>query len=475
LAGNGIDPGVLVVTGGDNFTLKDVEVRDWAAGVAVDADVISFNLFDNWIHSNAGAGLQINSGFTLGGVVSIQGNLFKENGIGINHEGNGTLPATYNSWGDVTGPYNEDDNDTGLGDGVSANVTFVPWTFAEIYLDVDPDNDAILRNVNEGDSFDVALKAEAANLYGLSFVFSYDDDLLTRIITPTFSAPWVDACFALTSLAANEIGYQCALSAPADEWDGGTVVTFSFTANLPGVLPDDDGPWSALFDISHLEADTSAGAVGGAKVFVNNAGYNDPSDPDRDITDVNDGEIVITGLANFTGFVNLQGRPNNSGAIIQVFDVVTKTLSTLLAEGTSINGGGYTTVYSGLNQLYVGQTYYIQINRPLFLPTTALTTTVLPMPGVPDDWQHSAFVLFRPLTSLNTVLLLGGDATNSNYIDIGDATCIGGAYGEPGLLNCGPAGSTPDVNEDGVVNILDLTLMGGNFNKNSSPWAPQGP
>jgi nitrous oxidase accessory protein NosD len=471
LAGNGIDPGVLVVAGGDNFTLKDVEVRDWAAGVAVDADVISFNLFDNWIHSNAGAGLQINSGFTLGGVVSIQGNLFKENGIGINHEGNGTLPATYNSWGDVTGPYNEDDNNTGLGDGVSANVTFAPWTFAEIYLDVDPDNDAILRNVNEGDSFDVALKAEAANLYGLSFVFSYDDDLLTRIITPTFSAPWVDACFAMTGLAANEIGYQCALTDPTPEWNGGTIATFNLTANGAGLLGD--GPWSALFDISHEVADTSAGAVGGAKVFVNNAGFNAPSDPDRNIADANDGEIVITGLANFTGFVNLQGRPNNSGALVQVFDVADKATATLLAEGTSALSGAYTTAYVGANQLYVDQTYWIQIDRPLFLPTTIMATTGL-LPAVPDDWAHSAVLLVRPLTTLNMVLLLGGDATNSNYIDIGDATCIGANYGSttPGV--CGVDG-TSDVNNDGIVNILDLTLMGGNFEKNSSPWVPQNP
>jgi hypothetical protein len=156
-----------------------------------------------------------------------------------------------------------------------------------------------------------------ANLYGLSFVFSYDNILMTYNGL-TFSSPWDGVCFALTGLAANEIGYQCALTDPTPEWNGGTIATFNFTANGPALLGD--GPWSALFDISHEVADTSAGAVGGAKVFVNNAGFNAPSVPDRDITDANDGEIVITGLANFTGFVNLQGRPNDSGALVQVFD-----------------------------------------------------------------------------------------------------------------------------------------------------------
>jgi parallel beta-helix repeat protein len=461
LDGNGTDPGVLVNAGGDNFTLQDVEVREWADGVEVAASVTSFKLFDNWIHSNADAGLQVNSGVTLGGVVSIQGNLFKVNGgAGIQHDGNGVLPAEYNSWGHVDGPAS--------GDGVSANVDADPWTFAEVYLDVDPDTAAILHAVNEGDAFDVALKVEAENLYGVSFRFSYDDDLLTYNGV-TFDALWDGVCLPLAGLAANEIGYQCGLTT-GPEWDGGTVAAFDFTADGAGLTGD--GPWSALFDISHLEVDTSAGAVGGAKVFVNNAGYNDPSDPDRDITDANDGQIDITGLANYTGFVNLQGRANDAGALVEVFDVANKSASTLLAQGASASGGSYTTAYVSPYQLYVGMTYYFQIDRALFLPATAVATTTSPMPGVPADWQHSAAMLYRPLTTLNTILLLGGDATNTDYIDIGDASCIGGAYGSttPGI--CSLPGSTPDVNEDGVVNILDLTLMGGNYNKNSSPWTP---
>ncbi len=478
LAGNETDPGVLVVAGGDNFTLKDAEVREWGNGVEVADSVTSFKLFDNWIHSNTGAGLQINSGVEMDGVVSIQGNLFKENdGPGINHGGvylegllPTDLPAEYNSWGDVAGPAGSS------GDGTAGAVDFTPWTFAEIYMDVDPltTGDQYERAVNEGDTFDVALKVEAANLYGLSFVFSYDDDLL-EYNGLTFISPWDTAfCQETDDLLDNEIGYQCALIDPAPEWDGGTVATFSFEADLPGILPDDDGPWAALFDISHLEADTSAGAIGGAKVFVNNAGFNDPSDEDRDITDDNDGQINITGLANFTGFVNLQGRTNDSGAVIQVYDQEEIAGSNLLAEGTSAASGAYTTAYVNPNQLFVGGTYYFQINRPLFLPTTIVTTTVSPMPAVPDDWEHSAVLLVRALTELNTVLLLGGDATNSNYIDIGDATCIGNNYGSttPGV--CGVDG-TSDVNEDGIVNILDLTLMGGNFNKNSSPWVPVDP
>jgi hypothetical protein len=81
----------------------------------------------------------------------------------------------------------------------------------------------------------------------------------------------------------------------------------------------------------------------------------------------------------------------------------------------------------------------------------------------------------RPLTSLNTLLLLGGDATDNNKVDLDDATCIGNQYGL-GVAQCGspnPPTSSSDVNGDGVTNILDLVLFGGNYFLSSSPWTPQ--
>jgi hypothetical protein len=57
--------------------------------------------------------------------------------------------------------------------------------------------------------------------------------------------------------------------------------------------------------------------------------------------------------------------------------------------------------------------------------------------------------------------LLGGDANNDGLIDIGDLTCIGGSFGGAPVL-CGTNGSS-DINADGEVNILDLVLAGGNY------------
>ncbi len=193
-------------------------------------------------------------------------------------------------------------------------MTYIPWTFSELYMDVDPPANALTRSVPETTSFDVALKVDAAKLYGLTFLVTYDPAMLT-LNTTTFSAPWSGGVCTPLSVAPGVLKYRCNLTFPAAEYDatGGTIATFNFTANT---MPPGNGPWPTYFDISADPADTSTGAVGGIKVFVNNAGYGAPSVPARDITDADDGEIVIVGLANFTGFVDLQGNDNDSGALL---------------------------------------------------------------------------------------------------------------------------------------------------------------
>jgi len=451
--GGSTSPAILVASGGDNFTLKDTEVRDWADGVQVEASVTSFKLVSNWIHSNAGAGLQIDSGVALSGIVTIEGNLFKVNGgNGIKNDGDtDPLPAEYNSWGDVGGPT------ATLGDGVSSKVDYEPWTFAEPYLDMEPDSDAIAVSVNEGATFDVKLKVEAEKLYGLTFKITYD---AARLVYNglTLATPWDGRCEDLGG-GAGVIAWRCNLLTES-EWDGGTVGTMSFTAQTG---PTGPGPWVTHLDLAHLAADTAASAVGGVKVFVNNAGYNDPSAPNRDITDAEDGQVTIIGLANYTGFVDLQGRTNDSGASVEVYDVATRASAVNLAGAVSAASGGFTTAHISPYQLQIGSTYYLYVDRDLFVPTTADVATA---------FGHSKLLDTRPLTSLVKLVLRGGDAWNDNIIDISDATCIGNDYGTSNNSCAGPTGSNSDVNEDGKVDILDLTLMGGNYGISASIWAP---
>ncbi len=450
IAGGG-GRGILVQGGADNFILVGAEVTGWEDGIELAGDVRSFKLVNNWIHSNSGHGLLVDADVDLFGVVTIEGNLFKVNGgNGIQHNGNGTLPAEYNSWGDPDGPAGP------LGDGIGGLVDADPWTYIEIFLDMRPDTLAVQRGVIVGTSFDVALKADAVNIYAISFKFTYDSANLT-LNSITFLAPWAGRCYDVTPPeTSGMVAYACSLMAPDAEWTAtaGTIATFHFTAGL--------NPALSYFDLSHVEPDTSASAIGGQKVFVNNAGFNAPSAPKRDIADGDDGKIYIYIPANYTGFVDLQGRYSDQGAVCGVWLHEAK-ISAYLASGTSASSGAYTTASIPPSWTALGSTYWLVVDRWLFLPTTPLAATTI-----------SHYRLLDPdPTVLPTVRLLGGDATDDKIITVGDLSCIGGDYGKTsGFTACGgsPGTGLSDVNEDGKVNVQDLSLAGGNLYKYASPW-----
>ncbi len=461
---NSLDPAVLVVSGGDNFTLKDVEVQRWADGVEVQDSVTSFKLIGNWIHTNSDAGLQVNTGATIGGIVTIEGNLFKVNGgMGVNNASGNNLVAEYNSWGDIDGPEVTDG-----GDGISSDVDAVPFTYSEIFMDMEPPTQALVRNVNEDTSFDVAIKADAVNLYGLTYRFTYDASKLTLIDT-AFSSPWAGRCSEVDPpQPAGTIFFRCNLFTEP-EWTeiDATIATFNFTAEDNGGLTD-DGPWAVDFDIDPVE--TTSAATGGIKVYVNNAGFNDPSIlPDRDIFDTEDGRVNITGIAQFTGFVDLQGTHNDSGALLIAYNQTLISNATAYAQAISSAGGGFTTSYLSPNQLSIGTTYWFHVDAPLYLPTTPLVDDITGDPIL--NYAHSFGLSIRPLTTLPTLVLLGGDGTDDNVIDLLDLACIGGSYQTASTCDGGPDADA-DVNQDGVINILDLVLMGGNYGLSSSPWTP---
>jgi parallel beta-helix repeat protein len=141
--GGADDPAILVNAGADNFILNGVEVTGWRDGVELAGSVTSFKVVRNWFHDNGQSGLQVNAGVVLKGVVTIESNLFKENGgTGIQNDSGAVLIAQYNSWGHIDGPAS--------GDTVSGDVSFTPWTYFEIYMDVEPDTGALLREVIEG-------------------------------------------------------------------------------------------------------------------------------------------------------------------------------------------------------------------------------------------------------------------------------------------------------------------------------------
>ncbi|MFH1908479.1 MAG: hypothetical protein ABIL11_14040, partial [Chloroflexota bacterium] len=151
--------------------------------------------------------------------------------------------------------------------------------------------------------------------------------------------------------------------------------------------------------------------------------------------------LTVCGYANVSGTVSLQGHtsPVNAGQV---------TL-------TDLGGifGSYTTSFN---------------------PDTggAFTKDVKVMPGGSNyqfDAAHGLYLgnrmthMLNPLDSYtaSATRLLGGDANNDRLIDLSDLTCIGGSFGGA-PVTCGTTGSS-DINADGAVNILDLVLPGGNY------------
>lgn len=451
-------PAVLVNAGADNFTLKNVEVRKWADGVEIAGDVVSLKIVDNFIWDNADAGLQINSGVNTDGVVNIYGNLFKVNGgNGIQNDGaTADLPAQYNSWGDIGGP--------AAGDGVSGNVDAANPTYLEYFIDMDPDTLATARRAGVGTSFDVMVKGDARKVNGIAFKVAYDNTVL-QLNTATYQGDWAGATCLDPTLAVGSVTGTCYLQ--SGEWDGDAapIMKLNFT-----VLALPSSPYPSALDILHAAVDTNAGAYGGAKVYVNNAGYGLPSVPARDITDTDDGTLTLGNLANYTGFIDLQGRTNDSGATLLAKNIADKPTSVDYASGTSVSSGAYTTAHLTPWMMFQGETFWFQVDRALYLPTTQMGTTPSDT-TIPGSWVHSKPLSSIPTTPLLKVVLLGGDGTDDDVIDVLDAGCMGSSYYGASVCGGGP-GANSDVNGDGVTDILDLSLMGGNYYKVESPWTP---
>lgn len=148
--------------------------------------------------------------------------------------------------------------------------------------------------------------------------------------------------------------------------------------------------------------------------------------------------LTVCGYATASGVVSLQGRatPINAGT-------VTLTNGTFGSYSTNFDPTTGAWSISNIKVLPGGTSYTFDAAHGLYLGNQM--TQVLTTGGY-----------VAPSTKLK-----GGDADNSGLIDVSDITCISGSFG--GVpVTCGATGSS-DINADGVVNILDLVLPGGNY------------
>jgi parallel beta-helix repeat protein len=121
------------LTGGQSYSgvsiiSNDIQNLQYGISVGTSSNVgstLTASISSN-ILSNNNVGIWVRYGANL--VASIHFNdIFNNTFYGLINDGTTGVSATYNWWGDATGPYNPISNPSGLGDNVSSNVDFSNW------------------------------------------------------------------------------------------------------------------------------------------------------------------------------------------------------------------------------------------------------------------------------------------------------------------------------------------------------------
>jgi hypothetical protein len=282
--------------------------------------------------------------------------------------------------------------------------------------------------VREMDSMTVYARMDVHHLYGTSFTLTFPKDKLQLTAEPVIGGFKTASSYgSLTTMAAANASGEIQLvhnrMDPDAEYDATNdiLLTLHFQAQeISGV--------SSTATIGYKDGTANAGAKGGVHIFLDSATGD---------------TITILGTTTVNGVVDLQGRDNDAGAVVDP--------SAGVAYGydpAPVTTGSWGT-YSFSNM--TDDSYMFTIEMPRYLDASVVV------------------VVSGETKTLNKVVLLGGDATDDDHIDISDAGIIGGQFGRSGG---GITDTRADINNDNMVDILDLVLMGGNYEKLISPWTP---
>lgn len=413
-SGDPTDSGITVNAGVQRLYIHDLEIKNWPAdGIHFNGAITDLKIIDNYIHTNDSDGIEFASG--PAGFVQIYGNAFRSNdGAGINAV-SGSVAAEYNEWGSYDGP-------AVGGDGVAGTVNYSPWVFGKVYADVVPEP----ARVRETESFAVDIKADAKELYGAEFTLSFDPAKLEVTALAFIGAGYLkesgdcaeksyDNTLGTVEFQCSRQGADLAVSGP-----GVKLLTITFKAKEIGGTST-----TAAIDIATPSLKLSAPAA--VRIFVDS---------------VTDDTVTILGTTSVNGRVDLQGRGNDADAVVDPGP----------GSVDGWNPAAYTTASWGTYSFVdmTDGTYTIGIEMARYLDASA------------------SVVVGGDSLPLGTVVLLGGDVNDDDQILIGDVSSIGGRFGDA----VDPATTAQDINYDGWVNIFDLVLAAGNFEKTSSPWTP---
>ena len=349
-----------------------------------------------------------------------------------------TIVASPNWWGDATGPYNATSNPGGTGNAVVGDVNFTPWTTTGCPTVLGASTTDPLICTGESTVVYINL-TDAVDMYGYEFEVSYGSTNASA--TGAFVVSFFDTQPPASIPSAGPPFWNAACS-------GGTC-RFSVVHVAPQQPVSGSGPLAKI---------TLTGVAPGAF----NMTFSSPK-----LTDINSIAlpytlgaplpITVCGLATVSGQVTLQGRPGNNGTPGTV-TLTEQTPTNFTPPGVapvafSAINGAFT--FTNVPYLLGGSSYKIAAAHDLYLTNAKLVT------------------VSGNLTNQNT-WLWGGDANNSGKVEINDLSCIGASFhgAPPGTCSITPGdGKSADINADGIINVQDLAVTGGNFDKLSpQPW-----
>lgn len=164
-----------------------------------------------------------------------------------------------------------------------------------------------------------------------------------------------------------------------------------------------------------------------------------------------DSVTCTAATGSLSGTIDLQGRKQNAtspkgwnGAVVTLTCV----------GGSGCDGYGPYVFYTPVSGAYsltkttagtgvAAGTYNVNAERRAYLTATK-AGLIVPQSGA---------------LTMTTPRLKGGDLNNDGMIDLSDLTAVAGVFGTSVTADTGP-----DINGDAAVNIFDLTLTGGNYN-----------
>jgi hypothetical protein len=391
-------------------------------GLNLGFGLTNFQFLNNYIHDFDRDGMRFTPGATPSGSMVVIGNLFAKNsGYGVNNLTPVSLTTTYNGWNDVKGP-------TGTyGDGVYGKQTYKPFVAADLLATSSGTKYA--NKITPTETITYAVKVNAASLYGAQFDLEFDETKLNLLSITDSNKLVHDAVCPISTLTSAQTSGLISYCGKGKLLNGTvTLYTLKFQVK-PGTLAGD-----TMLDFvndSMLFSSNSAGASN----FVYPGSISDMtvSIYDPASTTFNLGAQIL-----------LQGRSDSSNTCMNLGSGIVKCMT---------DKWGYLT----LDNMPSGS-YVVKVSKLGYIDLPATLNKTL--------------VVNAGKTKVNLLTLIAGDADNNEVINLADAVAVANDFGHSGGAIVNPLA---DVNGDGTVNLLDLSIVALNYNKTSSAynsWKP---